>query len=121
MVKIFQRRSAMYNAYFNFPEAPFGVTPDPKFYYSNAIYQKAWITLRYGIRSRKGFIVIAGEVGTGKTTLLRKVRHAFESNIKTAYVANTLVGYNDLLRLILTDLGLPVSTNNSRKETSSLC
>lgn len=102
----------MYNAYFNFPEAPFGVTPDPKFYYSNAIYQKAWITLRYGIRSRKGFIVIAGEVGTGKTTLLRKVRHAFESNIKTAYVANTLVGYNDLLRLILTDLGLPVSTDN---------
>jgi len=102
----------MYNAHFNFREAPFGVTPDPQFYYSNAVYQKAWTTLRYGIRGRKGFIVITGEVGTGKTTLLRKVRQAFESNIKTAYVANTLLSYTDLLRLILTNLGLPASTDN---------
>jgi type II secretory pathway predicted ATPase ExeA len=49
----------MYNAHFNFREAPFGVTPDPQFYYSNAIYQEAWATLRYGIEARKGFIVIA--------------------------------------------------------------
>ena len=102
----------MYNAHFNFREAPFGVTPDPQFYYSNAVYQEAWATLRYGIEARKGFILITGEAGTGKTTLLRKAMRAFGSNIKTAYIPNTLVGYTDLLRLMLTDLGLPVSTDN---------
>ena len=102
----------MYNAHFGFREAPFGVTPDPQFYYSNAVYQEAWATLRYGIEARKGFILITGEAGTGKTTLLRKAMSAFGSNIKTAYIPNTLVGYADLLRLMLTDLGLPGSTDN---------
>lgn len=102
----------MYNAHFNFREAPFGVTPDPQFYYSNAVYQEAWATLRYGIAARKGFILITGEAGTGKTTLLRKAMRAFGSNIKTAYISSTMVGYTDLLRLILTDLGLPACTDN---------
>jgi general secretion pathway protein A len=102
----------MYNAHFGFREAPFGVTPDPQFYYSNAVYQEAWATLRYGIEARKGFILITGEAGTGKTTLLRKAMSAFGPNIKTAYIPNTLVGYADLLCLMLTDLGLPGSTDN---------
>ncbi len=102
----------MYNAHFGFREAPFGVTPDPQFYYSNPVYQEAWATLHYGIEARKGFILITGEAGTGKTTLLRRAMHAFGSTIKTAYIPNTLVGYTDLLRLILTDLGLPVTTDN---------
>jgi general secretion pathway protein A len=102
----------MYNAHFGFREAPFGVTPDPQFYYSNPVYQEAWATLHYGIEARKGFILITGEAGTGKTTLLRKAMHAFGSTIKTAYIPNTLVGYTDLLRLMLTDLGLPVTTDN---------
>ncbi len=102
----------MYNAHFKFREAPFCVTPDPRFYYANAVYQEAWATLRYGIEARKGFIVIAGEAGTGKTTLLRKAMHAFGSNIKTAYISNTLVGRTDLLRLMLTDLGLAGSTED---------
>jgi general secretion pathway protein A len=102
----------MYNANFGFREAPFGVTPDPQFYYSNPVYQEAWATLHYGVEARKGFILITGEAGTGKTTLLRKAMHAFGSTIKTAYIPNTLVGYTDLLRLMLTDLGLPVTTDN---------
>jgi general secretion pathway protein A len=102
----------MYNAHFKFREAPFCVTPDPRFYYANAVYQEAWATLRYGIEARKGFIVITGEAGTGKTTLLRKAMHAFGSNIKTAYISNTLVGRTDLLRLMLTELGLAGSTED---------
>ncbi len=102
----------MYNAHFNFREAPFGVTPDPQFYYSNAVYREALATLCYGIEARKGFIVVAGETGTGKTTLLRKAMRSFESNIKVAYVCNTLLSFTELLRLILQDLGLPVSTEN---------
>ena len=102
----------MYNAHFQFREAPFGVTPDPQFYYSNAIYREALATLCYGIESRKGFIVLAGEVGTGKTTLLRKAMRSFGSNIKVAYICNTLVSFTELLRLILNDLGLPTNSEN---------
>ncbi|MGE5215945.1 MAG: AAA family ATPase [Chloroflexota bacterium] len=105
----------MYNAHFGFRQAPFGVTPDPQFYYSNAVYREAWATLRYGIEARKGFILVTGEAGTGKTTLLRKAMRAFGSNVKTAYISNTLVGYTELLRLMLGDLGLPNSTD-SRSE-----
>ena len=102
----------MYNAHFQFRECPFGVTPDPQFYYSNAVYREAWATLRYGIEGRKGFIVIAGEAGTGKTTLLRKALHEFLPNIKAAYIPNTLVSFSELLRLIVKDLGLLSSTDS---------
>jgi general secretion pathway protein A len=97
----------MYNAHYQFRESPFGVTPDPQFYYSNAVYREAWAALRYGIEGRKGFIVISGEAGTGKTTLLRKALHDFPPSIKAAYIPNSLVTFTELLRLILKDLGLP--------------
>ena len=96
----------MYNAHFKFHESPFGVTPDPQFYYSNAVNREAGATLHYGINERKGFILIAGEAGTGKTTLLRKAMHAFGPNVETAYVSHTLLDDIELLGLILTDLGL---------------
>jgi type II secretory pathway predicted ATPase ExeA len=97
----------MYNAHFRFRESPFGVTPDPQFYYSNTVYQEAWATLGYGIEARKGFILLTGEAGTGKTTLLKKSMSAFDSRIKTAYVPCTPFNHTELLPLILTDLGLP--------------
>ncbi len=100
----------MYNAHYQFRESPFGLTPDPQFYYSNAVYREAWATLRYGIEGRKGFIVITGEAGTGKTTLLRKALHEFQPSINAAYVSNTLVSINDLLRFVLKDFGLFSST-----------
>ena len=56
----------MYNRYFGFLESPFSVTPDPRFFYTNPVYLEAYATLRYGIEAKKGFIVITGEVGTGK-------------------------------------------------------
>jgi type II secretory pathway predicted ATPase ExeA len=103
----------MYNAYFSFREAPFGVTPDPRFYYDNVVYQETYATLRYGVEARKGFIVITGEAGTGKTTLLRKALGAFDSKVKTAYIPYTLFNHTELLPLILTDLGLQTSENRS--------
>lgn len=101
----------MYNAHFNFPESPFGVTPDPHFYYSNTFYREAWATLRYGIQGRKGFVVISGEPGTGKTTLLRKALHELPANIKTAYIADALATFSELLRLVLKELRLNPAEN----------
>jgi general secretion pathway protein A len=102
----------MYNDYFGFSEAPFSLTPDPRFSYTNALYQEAFATLRYGIEARKGFIVITGEAGTGKTTLLRRLMQSFGRHVQTAYIYNPHVTLTELLRLILSDLGLANRTGD---------
>ena len=102
----------MYNEYFGFSEAPFSLTPDPRFSYTNALYQEAFATLRYGIEARKGFIVITGEAGTGKTTLLRRLMQSFGRHVQTAYIYNPHVTLTELLRLILSDLGLANRTDD---------
>src|SRR2546422_341800 len=102
----------MYNSYFGFLESPFSVTPDPRFFYSNRVYQEAYANLRYGIEARKGFIVITGEVGTGKTTLLRKLMRNSEGTIHSVFIFNTHVNFNELLRAILGDLGFATAGND---------
>ena len=97
----------MYDRYFGFQESPFSVTPDPHFFYDNPVYLEAYACLRYGIAAKKGFIAITGEVGTGKTTLLRKLMHEFESTVRFASIFNTLITFSDLLRVALRDLGVP--------------
>jgi general secretion pathway protein A len=96
----------MYNSYFGFSVSPFSVTPDPNFFYTNPVYQEAYANLRYGIESKKGFIVITGEVGTGKTTLLRKLMHNLEGTIHSVFIFNTYLNFSELLQVILYDLGL---------------
>src|SRR5438132_7723293 len=96
----------MYNNYFGFSVSPFSVTPDPGFFYTNPVYQEAYANLRYGIEAKKGFIVITGEVGTGKTTLLRKLMHNLEGTIDSVFIFNTYLNFTELLQVILYDLGL---------------
>ena len=96
----------MYNNYFGFSVSPFCATPDPGFFYTNSVYQEAYASLQYGIEAKKGFIVITGEVGTGKTTLLRKLMHNFEGTIQSVFIFNTYLNFPELLQVILYDLGL---------------
>ncbi len=110
----------MYNEYFGFAEPPFSLTPDPRFSYTNALYQEAFATLRYGIEARKGFIVITGEAGTGKTTLLRRLMQSFGRHVQTAYIYNTHITLTELLRLILSDLGLPNCTDDRLEMVAQL-
>lgn len=99
----------MYEQHFGFQESPFSITPDPRFFYANSVYLEAYANLRYGIEAKKGFIAVTGEVGTGKTTLLRKLMLSLDRTIQTVLVFNTDVTFNELLRVILRDLGLPTS------------
>ena len=96
----------MYNSYFGFSESPFNVTPDPRFFYTNPVYLEAYANLRYGIEAKKGFIVITGEVGTGKTTLLRKLLHSLEDTVHSVFIFNTCLTFPELLQITLQDLGL---------------
>jgi general secretion pathway protein A len=103
----------MYNSYFGFSVSPFRVTPDPSFFYTNPVYQEAYANLRYGIEAKKGFIVITGEVGTGKTTLLRKLMtDSQEGTIHTVFVFNTYLDFIELLQVIHYDLGLGLKAAN---------
>src|ERR671911_1010852 len=104
----------MYNEYFGFTEAPFSLTPDPRFSYTNALYREAFATLRYGIEARKGFIVMTGEIGTGKTTLVKVFLHSAEPTIHTALIFNPKLSFIDLLRAILNDLGVAHSPEEDR-------
>jgi general secretion pathway protein A len=104
----------MYKNYFGFGDLPFRVTPQPQFFYSNPVYREALATLRYGIEARKGFIIITGEVGTGKTTLLKLLMRDAESVIHTAFVFNPKLDFIGLLRFILKDFGIhPLSNDKS--------
>src|SRR3954451_18150955 len=96
----------MYQQFFGFVESPFSITPDPNFFYNNPVYAEALANLRYGIEAKRGFIAVTGEVGTGKTTLLRKLMRELRNSIHFAFIYNTELTFNELLRVILTDLGL---------------
>ncbi len=104
----------MYNSYFGFSESPFSITPDPRFFYTNPVYQEAYANLCYGIEEKKGFIVITGEVGTGKSTLLRKLMRNSGDTVHSAFIFNTDLTFPELLRVTLQDLGL------SPQETSKV-
>jgi type II secretory pathway predicted ATPase ExeA len=98
----------MYNEYFGFREKPFNVTPDPKYFYENPVYQEAYASLLYGIRERKGFIVLSGEVGTGKTTLLRRLMSEPEEDVRFVFFYNTTLSFEELVSFACDELRLDV-------------
>jgi type II secretory pathway predicted ATPase ExeA len=96
----------LYLKYFGLREAPFNLTPDSKFFYNSAFHREALASLFYGIKSKKGFLVVTGEVGTGKTTLIRKLLRSLEATHHSVFIFNTLVTFEELLENIMQDLGL---------------
>jgi general secretion pathway protein A len=102
----------MYKHYFGLRTLPFSITPDPRFFYDNPSYREAFASLRYGVERRKGFIVITGEAGTGKTTLVKAFRQSAEVKIRTAFIVNPKLSATELLRFVLNDLGIAPSTQD---------
>lgn len=96
----------MYTKFYNIKAKPFEITPDPKFLYLGENHKEALAHLTYAVREKKGFTVITGEVGTGKTTLVQTLLSKLDGNIRTAYVFNPKLGSTDFLHYICEDLGL---------------
>ena len=104
----------MYEAFYKLSNAPFNLTPDPKYLVATRRHDEALATLYYGIRSHKGFVVLTGEVGTGKTLLLRCLLHLLteSEDIAYAYVFNSNLSTTEFLQYVLSDFGLPVEGRN---------
>jgi general secretion pathway protein A len=103
----------MYNQYYGFSENPFNITPDPRFLYLTPGHREALAALVYGIRERKGFVALTGEVGTGKTTLLYRLLDNLDERVHTAFIFNTTTTYRELLRNMMSELGLPVTDDDT--------
>jgi general secretion pathway protein A len=97
----------MYEPFFGLQAKPFAVTPDPRFLYSGRSHREALAALVYGVKERRGFIRLVGEVGTGKTTLLRALLERLDVSIRTVLITHTTVDRDELLRMILSDLEMP--------------
>src|SRR5580704_9096410 len=98
----------MYRSFFGIRALPFGSSPDPRFLYVMPQIREALACLQYGIAARKGFVVMTGEVGTGKTTLLKTVLSTFSKDrVSTAFVFNPRLDVLDFLEFVLTDFGIP--------------
>jgi general secretion pathway protein A len=100
----------MYNAFFGFTQNPFNLSPDPSFLFRSAQHEEALANLIYGIQSRKGFIVLTGEVGTGKTMMLECLRDFLDSQrITHASLFNSRIDAGQFFEMVAYDLELPCS------------
>ena len=96
----------MYEEYYRFSEKPFSLTPDPKFLFRSETHAGAFELLEYAMRRREGFVVITGDIGTGKTTLCRALLERLDRQTCSALLLNPFLSETDLIRLILQDFGV---------------
>lgn len=96
----------MYENYYGFTDKPFNLTPDSKFFYASAKHEEALNCLLLAVSERNGFVVITGEIGSGKTTVCRTLINRLDATTKVALILNTHLGKKELLTTVLEDLGI---------------
>ncbi len=99
----------MYLDYYGLTEPPFDITPNPRFLFYSAKHREAFNHLLYGIRERKGFVQLTGEVGAGKTTLCRALLEQLDGHFATALILNPVMSADELMKAIAIEFGLPVT------------
>jgi general secretion pathway protein A len=103
----------MYKAFYNLKRNPFEISPDPSFLFPTRRHNEALAALYYGVRRHKGFVVMTGEVGTGKTLLVRCLLQLLNRNdVSYAYIFNSRLSPLEFLQYVAGDFGLPASGKN---------
>ncbi len=105
----------MYKKFYGFSEKPFNTTPDSKFFFASSKHAEALNSLIYAINERKGFVVITGEIGAGKTTVSRTLLNKIDGNTKVALITNTHITQKELIEQILDDLGVEYNPGGKQK------
>src|SRR5262244_1525015 len=100
----------MYERFFGLADTPFRLTPDPRYLFLSRKHAEALAHLKLGLRESSGFVCITGDVGTGKTTLLRSFLRDLGPDVATAYIFNPPLTALKLLKTINAELGLPALT-----------
>ena len=96
----------MYERFYQVRERPFALSPDPEYLYPSRVHQEALDYLRYGLESHAGFVVITGEIGSGKTTLVQTVLRNLDTHTTVGRIVNTMLDPRELLETIMLDFGL---------------
>jgi len=96
----------MYEQYYGFVQSPFTLTPDPRFLYRSESHEEAITLLQQAIRRKEGFIVLTGDIGTGKTTTCRALLEQLDANVFTSLILNPFLSVEELLREVLLDFGV---------------
>ncbi|MBI3596788.1 MAG: AAA family ATPase [Nitrospirae bacterium] len=110
----------MYEKFFQFTEPPFNLTPDPRFFFFSKEHEEAFDHIRYGIQERKGFIVVTGEVGMGKTTLSRLLLEKLDKKVRTSMIFNPSLNTIELLQAVNHDFGIPWETTSKKELLTGL-
>src|SRR4029077_16670700 len=109
-----QELKLMYRKFYSLTRNPFEVSPDPYFFYPTPCHNEALALLNYGVLRRKGFVVVTGEVGTGKTLLVRCLLDSLAlRKVASAYIYNPILSVESFLEQVLTDLGLSAARSKS--------
>jgi len=104
----------MYLDFYRLNREPFRITPDPEFLYLSPGHKEALAAIAYGVEQRKGIVAVTGEVGTGKTTILRSyLDNADRERLKSAYLFNPNVSFPTLLQTIFRELGIPAGSGDA--------
>ncbi len=109
-------RKGLYLDFYGFSEMPFTITPDPGFLFLSRTHQSVIEKLLYGINNRSGFLLLTGEVGTGKTTVCRTILDRLGDKAETVYIINPSLSGVEILAAILDDLGVEFSLGASKKD-----
>jgi type II secretory pathway predicted ATPase ExeA len=111
----------MYKSFFGLKESPFRVNPDPRYLYLTKEIEEALAGLMYGIKTRKGFVTLIGEVGTGKTTLVNRLLDWLKlQQIRTAFIFNTRVNTTQLLEFVLAEFEIACESRSKSQQLMRL-